>query len=302
MDKERFGRCLRKIREERGLTREQLAGDICSPKFIYNIETGKYFPSPLIIEGLSNTLSVDLYERMKNSEYKNPEEVLEIKEKLQELYLRAGIRKMGPYIERAKELSDFENDFDRQILLWYDAIYNSVLDKDYAKARKSLNEALLVTNELIINDINSATFITRWELRIVMSIANTYLFETNYKRVMEIYKLILPIFNKFYKDTREYYAFIYNFAYLHDRLKQPKKSLACIHYLKKRYPQITDLNLISDITYLEAKYYADKGDKTLAKKLFTKFAFLKETATDNKTHLYQYIESIHRRFDIEIQI
>ena len=65
MSYEHFGILLKELREVRGLTREQLAKGICTPKQIYRIEKGEFEPSLYLLNQLSIKFNVDLNEYYK---------------------------------------------------------------------------------------------------------------------------------------------------------------------------------------------------------------------------------------------
>ncbi len=300
MDKEKFGKLLRGIREDRGLTREQLANGLCSSTYIYNIERGQYAPSPFIIRGLTRKLSYDFYEGIESSIYENPRKVKEIKEELFHSFASSNLKRLNEIITNESVRQLMVCDDDKQLFLWYEGVIECKLNHKYDKAREKLITALGLSNDKFSPEAIKGTFFTRRELRIVLSFAVTYYFQGEFYKAIQLYRSLIPTYQRFYPDSSEIVEFYYNFAFALFSIKEYKKSLNMIIHIETRLAGVTDLHLIADIFHLKGRNQFILDLKQDSSKSFNSFIAFKSIVEHDKKKLEMYKTTIHAKYGFDL--
>ncbi|WP_157950234.1 helix-turn-helix domain-containing protein [Vallitalea okinawensis] len=214
MNPEILGNTIRFFREKKGFTQKELAKDICSPQYIYLIETGKRIPSSYILEQLSTKLGGDIRQYLNLSEYSDPLKLLRVQEEI--TFLRENHDFQGLY-EKLLTVNneDLQNNKIKQFYLWNKAICINELFSDIDETFTLLEEALAQTKEFNCIEELLDEFLSKEELHILNSITKLYADLGNYKCAIRINKHLLDKVSTTYLDfytSKVYHILLYNLA------------------------------------------------------------------------------------------
>jgi len=300
MDREKFGVLLREIRESRGFTRKQLAEGLCTPTYIYNIERGQYYPSSIILSGLSRKLSYDFYEGMEYTIYEKPDNVKIIKKELEEAYISGNYKGLSMLLDKCEKDSDLDNPMDQQLLFWYKGIIERAVNKNFDISREILLKAINLTALNFSLDHFKGTFLTKLELKIMSSYAVTYYYQGNSKKILSLYKLLLQTYLKYYNNSYELVEYLYNYCYLLYKNKSYKRSYNLVCHIEKKLADISDLHLIADVYHLKGRILFELGQNAESHHAFKDFVTFKKIAESDKEKLHMYKTTIKAKYGFEV--
>lgn len=105
-----IGIVIRNFREQMGLSRNELAQQICSEKYLYLIETGKRSPSSQILYLFGERLHEDLFTYYRYLDCKDPISVCHYISKFNLCRQKGDYITLKEYNAKAKDLADFKKD------------------------------------------------------------------------------------------------------------------------------------------------------------------------------------------------
>lgn len=160
---ENIGYIIKKLREEKGVTKKELAKGVCSPSYLSRIESGTRCPTSYILRQLSYKLKV------------TPEYLFELAESSSALESKAFIRKLILLMERdelntilnlIKDNKDeliFTSVYDKQLFNVLEIIAYYTLNNQYKKGIIELDNQLYLThnNEEVLTDLEIAIISTQ---------------------------------------------------------------------------------------------------------------------------------------------
>lgn len=103
-----IGNIIKEFRCLRNMTRNELAEDVCTEKYIYLIERGDRTPSTGLLRMFNDRLRVDLFEYYKFLDCKEPIRVKEIIDELTFCQRQSDFIKAEKLVSTAKDLPDFK--------------------------------------------------------------------------------------------------------------------------------------------------------------------------------------------------
>lgn len=142
LENKEIGNKIKLLRKRARLTQKQLAEGICTQAQISNIEKGVLNPSSNIIYGISEKLRVDTNSFFnKNKTFQN-EHVDSVKKIIRKLIRSRDYKSLSYVIQTEKDNPLFQNDENKQFMLWHEGICDYYLEKDVTLALKKIEGAL----------------------------------------------------------------------------------------------------------------------------------------------------------------
>jgi transcriptional regulator with XRE-family HTH domain len=158
MSYEHFGVFLRELRESRGLTREQLAKDICTPKQIYRIEKGDFEPSLYLLNQLSIKFNMDLNEYFKMYFSVNTITGFEGIQDINNAIETKDIDLLKQLIERYEKHKDFSTGENFQHICYAKAIA-AAYEQAYTSSLNQCLKGIMVENPMFsLDTISKSTY------------------------------------------------------------------------------------------------------------------------------------------------
>ncbi|OTN75302.1 hypothetical protein A5886_000372 [Enterococcus sp. 8G7_MSG3316] len=163
MERQLFGKELRRIRKEKKLSQYELADGICSQAMLSSIELGKYLPNVQIIVKLCIRLGLNANQLILNNHYEiSPVE--KNKEKCEELCNKHDYAELNTFLESKPVLNSIETRLEMQAYYYYLACTQFHLDRDRQESLRSFNLSLAESEK----GINSLSLLA------LMGIATVY--------------------------------------------------------------------------------------------------------------------------------
>lgn len=138
----KFGKILREFREEKQLSRAELAEGICTEKYLYLIEKGQRTPSATILRLLSQALNIDLFRFYRFTDCKDPIAVEKISDAFAKSIRLGDYDLRGRTVREAEKLADFQKPPWSYVLIGNRGMYDVVVKKESQRVYTQLNEAL----------------------------------------------------------------------------------------------------------------------------------------------------------------
>lgn len=139
-----LGPLLRTLREEKSLSRSELAEGVCTEKYLYLIEKGERTPSADVLRSLSQTLKVDLFQYYRFFNCQDPLAMTQIMSEFAIAQRRGDLKLHVEIILKAQELQDFKRKPWSYILdahlISYNLLTYTDIPASYQKIRKLINE------------------------------------------------------------------------------------------------------------------------------------------------------------------
>lgn len=242
MSYEHFGIFLRELREVRGLTREQLAKDICTPKQIYRIEKGEFEPSIYLLNQLSIKFNMDLNEYFKILFSANTVIGYEGIQIINNAIAVGDIELINSLVEKYEKHQDFERGANLQHILYCKAIF-AISEKNYTTSLKYCLKAIMVEDpSFTLDSIKKCTY-SNVGLTIINCMSTNYM---SIKREDIAKKILLDLL----------YVLENNILLAPYPMYQPNQ------FVKKFYQSILN-NLsfmsINNMDYVNAEKFIEKG-------------------------------------------
>lgn len=158
MSYEHFGVFLRELRESRGLTREQLAKDICTPKQIYRIEKGDFEPSLYLLNQLSIKFNMDLNEYFKT--YFSVKTIIgfEGREEFNKAIEAMDINLLKRLIEKYEKHKDFSSGENFQRICYAKSL-EAAYEQDYTTSLNHCLKGIMVEDPVFsLDTITKSTY------------------------------------------------------------------------------------------------------------------------------------------------
>lgn len=283
-----IGEIIKYHRNELGISQETLAKDICSRKYISQIEGGKCFPTLFIINQLSNRLEINLYDtyalmlRHYDIDTHNKIEILN------NHFNISSIKEIPKLISTFSALAGFKATEPAQYLKYAEALYLSNVTYSYDKSIEVSLGGLLLryrTNEQIFQSTNHFSNI---ELSLILHLFVNYCrvekFDCAKPYLSLLYNYLTNILSKKKYELNKNYHFeqnllcstIYNaFIFLKEKnyniilYKKIVDAIKLMNFLKNSF-KLPELLLCK--SYIEY----EQNEKTLAKKSFLQAHYLGE--------------------------
>lgn len=139
-----IGSLIQHFRNEKGLSREKLAQDICTEKYVYLVEKGQRTPSTEIVHLFGEKLDVDFFDFYEYLDCEDPETVREYVKKFNLLRRDSNFAAIKPLNDVARKLPDFQK------LPWlYEIALNNIIDLMYNQ--QGYQEAIVCIQKQLTN-------------------------------------------------------------------------------------------------------------------------------------------------------
>lgn len=138
-----IGDRLKMIRKNKGLSQKELCNDICSQGMLSQIENNHHISNIQILTQLCNRLNISLNEIVNYSSNEiNSKQVLF--NTLAELFYRREYQEIYNLIMDNQNSYNYK-EVDKQIILFYEALFYGFVQHDYHKAYELLEESVCIT-------------------------------------------------------------------------------------------------------------------------------------------------------------
>ncbi|NLO18353.1 MAG: helix-turn-helix transcriptional regulator [Ignavibacteria bacterium] len=137
-----FGKLLRTIREEKNLSRAQLAEGICSEKYLYLIEKGERMPSATILRQLSQALQTDLFRYYRFIDYEDPVAVERVINEFMRAIRTSDYKLRGQIVKEAEQLKAYKKPPWSYVLIGNRAMHNLIVKREYEAVYIELKDAI----------------------------------------------------------------------------------------------------------------------------------------------------------------
>lgn len=277
-----IGEIIEKYRQASGMSRKELADNICSEKYIYLIEKGERSPSVSMLKLLGDKLAVNLFEFYAFLDCSNP---MEVREKIRQFIIHRinfDFDSLKNISMEAETMLDFKNkpwSYEIEINNLYCMVYGEKRFKESLPQLeeilkdaegKDLDELFLVNVYAMISvcyvvvgrkknakDAAQAAYeifcgkhegniYNHFVDRIIVNIMVAYYFNGDYNEVIEIGKKVLNIKKDKYSYSRIHFIFFF-MALAYYEKKMPKEA---IQYLNKSIYMLMSEYKPTDVSYI----------------------------------------------------
>lgn len=169
-----IGVVVKKIRNMKGISQEELAKDICSVKQIYRVESGKNIPTCNLLNQLSFKLGEDLSKYLIRSHCADPIYTVQTFEQLEECYRHSRFEEMTQIINGipSERCSNFKFNDTYQLLKWYELVAQEKLNAKIIKIN-DYQMLLKLSTDKAVEDLYKGVM-TFNELRIVYAMITSF--------------------------------------------------------------------------------------------------------------------------------
>lgn len=306
-----IGSIIEKYRNLIGLTRKELAENICSEKYIYLIEKGERSPSVEIARLFSDRLGIDLFEYYYYLDCNDPISVRNYIETFNKCRRTLNFNLMNKIMEKAKNMKDFQIEpwsfeifinkllYDILIKSKYSESVNKINDfinKVHPKYAKSIyianlnillstcyqligkldkaKDAITAANDIIQKKQRNLRY-KQLLISVNISMMIAFYHKEDYDRVIEIALFLEK--NQVKTDSYErahYILFFLAFAYYNKNLlKNAIKYLKKGLYMVLIYKKEIDMNFISDFDAFKILVNNDEINKELINKFKERYDY-----------------------------
>ncbi len=159
MNYEHFGVLLQELRMKYNMSREKLAGNICTPKQLYRIEKGVSEPSVYLLHQLSIKFNLDLNEYYKMYFTKNTILGLEGTKAINMAIDNGDLPTLKASVNKYEKLEDFKTGQNLQHIYYGKALCSALIDEDYKTSLGFCIKGIQVEcPEFTINNISNNTY------------------------------------------------------------------------------------------------------------------------------------------------
>lgn len=137
-----IGSIITVLREEKKITRAQLAQGICSEKYIYMIETGQRNPSAEILMELSNKLNDNLFNYMTFLDHQNPVHVAQTLSLLREKQRQSDYKAIKEITDQVLKDPDFLIKPNYYHFFYYSLTHDILVERKLEESFERLKEVL----------------------------------------------------------------------------------------------------------------------------------------------------------------
>lgn len=303
LNPEILGNTIRFFREKKGFTQKELAKDICSPQYIYLIETGKRIPSSYILEQLSTKLGGDIRQYLNLSEYSDPLKMICMQEEITSLRENHDYEALYEKLLTVNDI-DLQNNKIKQFYLWNKAICTYELYSDINEAFALLEESLSQTKEFDCIEELLDEFLSKEELHILNSITKLYADLGNYKCAIRINKNLLDKISTTYLDfytSKVYHILLYNLAKYLSKADQHEEAVIYMSQFIEMAIKCKSIYLLAEALYQKGidLYYLDQINEA---KKYIKHAISLFQVQDRNDWLGVIETALKEKYHLEIDI
>jgi|GEM_PF-4843528 len=282
-----FGLTLSQIRKSKGITQEELAYDICTRKYLSNIENGRQTPTVLKLEQLSNKLGVDLSSIYHLSLYSNPYDTKKKIEHMDELFKHRKFLELRKLIIECEHSNDFQIPINQQLIVLYKAMNAYELDQNLAESKSLLEQAFAVTNKTNILEIKCDRQLTYIDSRILISYSKILIENNHLEDGLKLLTTIEECLLKTYlgnSDSRGEILLkaMFNKAFLLNEKSEYDTALVSIEEGIDKSIIQNNLTLLSNFYYLKGVIKFNTKVLDEAESLFNMFLSLRLALKDTK--------------------
>lgn len=168
-----IGQAIKGLRQNIGLSQEELASGICNQAQISNIENNNAMPSVLLLNQIAIKLGVDMNYFFEMQESYKVEYLQNSKKYIRKLIRMRDYENLYDTVLSEKKHPYFQDSENLQFLLWHEAISIHYIESDPRKALEILDKALQTTNH--------KKYYTEQEIEILNSVAVIHRETANYE-------------------------------------------------------------------------------------------------------------------------
>lgn len=165
MEASQIGATIKKLRKMSGLSQRDLAHNICSQAQISKLEQNNEIPSAITLFKIAQRLGVDMNYFFDIQETPRLDYVNDTKELVRQLIRERNYLKIREVINGEKRNPLFQENKNKQFILWHEAICNHYLENKSEESISLLQDALSLTNS------NNKRYYSENEIEILNSIA-----------------------------------------------------------------------------------------------------------------------------------
>lgn len=158
-----IGQAIKELRQDIGLSQEELASGICNQAQISNLENNNAMPSALLLNQIATKLGVDMNYFFEMQESHKVEYLQNSKKYIRKLIRMRDYENLYDTVLAEKKQPYYQELENLQFLLWHEAICIHYLKNESTRSLEMLNEALGITN--------NKKYYTEQEIEILISIA-----------------------------------------------------------------------------------------------------------------------------------
>ncbi len=305
-----IGTTIRYLRKQNHLTQTQLAKDICSAKYIYNLEKNLCSPTTNILLQLSERLKVDIYSCHQDMCQAGSIDTYKKLELLSEIIGRSDIATAYHYAQEWKDLPDFRSGYPLQYLQYAFSCYAS-RQKNYKTAIQYALQGLQVkypsiTESNIMTQKNPS--FSNIELALINCIAANY---SKQDHLLDANSLFLYLIDYLHPYTKllnaaihQHYHFhialfcmvIANLLYIQHTIGYTKNSLSLLDEAINICKRLSYSNSLYILLEEKAVYYYKQKNLSLAKQLFEQAAILQLYSPKSKQSSEEYLQTFQEKY------
>lgn len=305
-----IGTAIHYLRKQNNLTQAQLAKDICSTKYIYNLEKNLCSPTTNILIQLSEKLKVDIYSCYQDICQAGSIDTYEKIQLLSETIGRSDISTAYHYAQKWKDFPDFRSGYPFQHLQ-YTFSCHATHQENYKLAIQYALQGLQVKypniNESNITAQKDLPF-SNIELALINCVAANYYKQNNLLNANSIFLYLIDYLHPYTKllnaAIHQHYHFhialfcmvTTNLLYLQHTLGYTKNSLSLLDEainICKRLSYSTSLYVLVEE---KAVYYYKQNDLSLAKQLFEQASILQLYSSKSKKSPEEYLQTFQEKY------
>ena len=166
----KIGDIIKHYRIEKGLSQDELAENICSRKYISQLETHQNIPTLFIINALSAKLGVNLYDSyavmLQHHDIETHKKIVGLNKALEE----ADFNKISSLVQAYQSLPEFQQGEPMQFLKYGECVYLSNVMLEYSKAI-ALAKSAFPSNPVFSTQATQPTYLSNIELTLLNFIA-----------------------------------------------------------------------------------------------------------------------------------
>jgi len=251
-----IGNVIKNLREQRRMSKKQLAEGICSPSYISRIENGDRCPTSVILRQLANKLGIAPEELFRTIESPTSLEIKKLIDTLLQHVERNDFMSIASIIAKNEKYIQMASHYDLQLITALKLFSNAVLEKDFSKGAKQLESILYKT-------YNQSCCPTDIELGIMGAVAHLMILdgrlEEAYAFLIKFEKHIDNVYSVFtYEAVPRYYITLtlagMDFIPVEDSFRYIQSA---IDYCKENNVHA----FLRDIYVVKAELYLKGGDR-----------------------------------------
>lgn len=174
MNYNHFGVLLKEVREMNNMTLEQLSEDICSIRQLSRIESGESNPSLYIIHNISKKLNIDLQQYYRIYFCSGSFIAYNFKSKFDQLLINFDFTGLKKLIEKMEFIDEFQEDENRQYILYGKALCSAYLDNNYSMSNNYCMEGLQIEDSAFNLDMIKNKLYSNVGLTMINLLASNY--------------------------------------------------------------------------------------------------------------------------------